>query len=130
MEGQEKQAAQVGGGGEMSAPVDTRPTDVEVFLGLLPTIVGSYAVKNDSPKTTSDLAIHLARQTLGGLVQLGICRATTWCSDNQPLALGLPGVAAGSQPAAGPAQIGQGGNRLSGVAAHYPNSQIQRIQGL
>ena len=129
MEGQDKQqqspGGNVGGGGyEAAAPMDTRPSDVEVFLDMLPTLVGSYAAHNNDPKTVSDLAINLARQTTGGLVQLGVCRATAWCTDNRPLALGLPQATERAMPPV------NGGNRLSGLAAHYPTTQTQNVRGL
>lgn len=110
--------------------VDNRPSDVDVFLGLLPTLVGSFAGKNSDPKSCCDLAINLARQTLGGLCQLGICRAQAWCTDGQPLALGLPPVQQ-QQMTAQYAAAAQGlGNGFNKPVVQFPSQQTQRVQGL
>jgi hypothetical protein len=77
---------------------DFRPSDVEVFLGMLPAIAGSLATKHTDARTVRDLAIGLAREVTGQLVSLGICARTTTCLDGQYLATPGPAIAM-SQPA-------------------------------
>jgi|SRR5208337_4617111 len=78
--------------------VKSRPSDVEVFLDMLPAIAGSLATKHTDAGTVRDLAIGIARELTGQLVALGVCERTTTCLDGQYLATPGPAVAA-SQPA-------------------------------
>ena len=100
------------------------PTDVEVFLKNLPKYVDSFAKKYNDPKTARDLAINLAREEVGHLAELGLCRMTTMCRDGRPLAL----TSATASP--GPLAIGNGANRQGAMVAQFESQQVTKIQGL
>ncbi len=105
------------------------PSDVAVFLHLLPNIVGSIATKYSDAKTIRDLSINLARETTGQLVALGVCQRTTLCLDNYPLAAGGPIPQA--QPATGPQLGNNNGHGTQGaMVAHYPSQETRKIPTL
>lgn len=118
-----------------------KPSDVDVFLHLLPNIAGSLAQKHEGSKTVRDLAIGVAREITGQLVTLGICERTTTCLDGQYLATPGP-VVANSQPAAvgvignatQPVQGALGNNNGHGIqgamVAHWPSEEIRKIPTL
>jgi hypothetical protein len=102
----------------------SKPSDVDVFLHLLPNIAGSLATKHEGAKTVRDLAIGVAREITGQLVQLGICDRTTIAFDGQYLATPGPAVAA-SQPAA----LSGIGNATQSVQSALGNNNGHGIQG-
>jgi hypothetical protein len=105
-----------------------RPSDVEVFLQLLPNIVGSFATKHQDARTVRDLAIGLARETTLALVALGVCDRTTMLNDGQPLATATPGVVGAPRD---PMLGNNNGHGTQGaMVAHWPNTGVQKIQGL
>jgi|SRR5271163_207249 len=108
------------------------PSDVDVFLHLLPNIVGSIATKYSDAKTIRDLSIGLARETTGQLVALGICQRTTMCLDNNPLATGGPIVQQASQPAGAQPQLGSNnGHGIQGaMVAHFPSQETRKVPTL
>lgn len=118
-----------------------RPSDVDVFLQLLPNIAGSLATKHEGARTVRDLAIGVAREITGQLVGLGICERTTIALDGQYLATPGPSVAA-SQPAAlsgignvtQPVQSALGDNNGHGIQgammAHFPTAEVRKIPTL
>lgn len=110
-------------------PVYTRrrPSDVDVFMQLLPNLAGSLATKHEGAKTVRDLAIGVAREITGQLVALGVCDRTTMCLDNQPLATPGPNIAS-SQPAA----LGNNnGHGIQGaMVAHFETSETRKIPTL
>ena len=108
-------------------PVPPPLTDVDAFMQLLPTIVGSYALKHDNAQTIRDLAIKLARETALGLVHIGVAIRTTPSLDAQPLA--APGaVIASPQPA--PLGNNNGHGLQGAMVAHYQSSEVQKVHGL
>jgi hypothetical protein len=120
---------------ETTTQTAQKPSDVEVFLGVLPNLVGSFAAKHNDARSATDLAIDLARQTTGQLVLLGVCDQSTMCRDNRPLAL-VPG-----QPVADPSNIpsniptnpvglGNGHSRQGAMVAQFRNENVTKIQGL
>lgn len=111
--------------------VKARPTDVEVFLKLLPEIVGSFALSNTSAISVRDLAINLARETTLRLVEIGICERTTNALDGQQIPRnGVNGgtSVSGSTPTALP--VGSGRDSQGSMVAHYENSNVMKIHGL
>lgn len=102
-----------------------KPTDVDAFLNLLPNLVGSFAAKNNDAKTVSDLAINLAREETAHMVAIGQCTPTMVCRDGRPLAL-YPGTTSSQSPFG----LGSGQNRQGALVAQFPNTDIQKIQGL
>lgn len=102
----------------------SKPSDVDVFLHLLPNIAGSLATKHEGSKTVRDLAIGVAREITGQLVQLGICDRTTIAFDGQYLATPGPAIAS-SQPAA----ISSVGNATQAVQGTLGNNNGHGIQG-
>jgi hypothetical protein len=122
-----------------------RPSDVDVFLHLLPNVAGSLATKHENAKTVRDLAIGVCRELTGQLVALGICDRTTVCLDMQYLASPGPEVAR-AQPAAigitapGPApgtappgvQLGSNnGHGIQGaMVAHWSTEEVRKIPTL
>jgi hypothetical protein len=111
-----------------SIPKSARPSDVEVFLGLLPAIAGSLAQKHTDARTVRDLAIGVAREITGQLVSLGVCDRTTVCLDNQYLATPGPVIAA-SQPA--PILGSNNGHGIQGaMVAHFETRDERKIPTL
>jgi hypothetical protein len=110
----------------------SKPSDVDVFLGLLPAIVGSFAQKHQEAPTAAGLAINLAREATGQLASLGVCDVTTRCRDGFALAL------IGGAPAASPSEIpqnfgqtlGNGQSRMGAMVAQFKSEDVRRIQGL
>jgi hypothetical protein len=126
-------------------PVTRRPSDVDVFLHLLPNVAGSLATKHENAKTVRDLAIGVCRELTGQLVALGICDRTTVCLDMQYLASPGPEVAR-MQPAAigitapgptggtTPPGVQFGSNNGHGVqgamVAHWATEEVRKIPTL
>lgn len=100
------------------------PTDAEVFLKNLPKYVESFAKKYNDPQTARDLAINLAREEVGHLAEMGLCRMTVMCRDGRPLALTT------NMQGPGPLAIGNGQNRQGAMVAQFQSQQVQKIQGL
>lgn len=112
---------------ELSTP-KRLPSDVEVFLHMLPEIAGSLATKHTDPGTVRDLAIGITRELTGQLVALGICERTTTCLDGQYLATPGPVIAA-SQPA--PVLGSNNGHGVQGaMVAHWSTKAEQKIPTL
>jgi hypothetical protein len=109
-----------------------KPSDVEIFLNVLPNLVGSFAAKHNDARTATDLAINLARETTGQLAALGVCDPTSMCLDGLPLAIigGRPTV----NPSGIPQNLGQGlGNgrsRQGAMVAQFENQNVQKVHGL
>lgn len=114
------------------SPQPSRPTDVEVFLGILPHLVGSFAAKHNEAVTAANLAVGLARETAGMNVSVGVCDQTMICTDGMPLA--LIGNVSVQSPSEIPRNLGQGlGNghsKQGAMVAQFPHQSIQKIQGL
>ena len=107
----------------------SKPTDVDTFLNMLPLLVGSFAAKHGDAKTASDLAINLAREETAHMVAIGQCTPTLMCRDNRPLAL-FPGQM-GDQPSPfGIGSVVTGGNKQGQMVAHFETHSVQKIQGL
>jgi hypothetical protein len=105
------------------------PSDVAVFLHLLPNIVGSIATKYSDAKTIRDLSINLARETTGQLVALGICQRTTLCLDSYPLAAGGP--IPQPQPGTVPALGNNNGHGTQGaMVAHFLSQETRKVPTL
>lgn len=114
------------------SPQPSRPSDVEVFLGILPQLVGSFAAKHNEAVTVANLAVGLSRETTGMNVSVGVCDQTTICTDGLPLA--IVGNVAMQSPSDIPRNLGQGlGNghsKQGALVAQFPHQNIQKIQGL
>lgn len=108
------------------AQSNSKPTDVDAFLNLLPCLVGAFASKHNDPKTASDLAINLAREETAHMVAIGQCAPTMVCRDGRPLAL-YPGMGPAQQS---PFGLGSGQNRQGALVAQFETTNVQRIQGL
>jgi hypothetical protein len=120
-----------------------RPSDVDVFLHLLPNIAGSLAQKHEGARTVRDLSIGIAREITGQLVNLGVCERTTIALDGQYLATPGPNIAS-SQPAAvagngsgnatqsvQPALGNNNGHGIQGaMMAHFPTTEVTKIPTL
>jgi|SRR5271170_4370665 len=127
---------------------DPRPTDLQVFFSLLPTVLGGLASRADT-RSTNPTAFLIIRECLGQCAAMGTLRATFMCNDGTPLAL-MPqsqvamGVQAPVQhqssghgsmvqqypntPGAGqPSQPGVGGG---GMVQQYPNYAPPQQQGV
>jgi hypothetical protein len=122
-----------------------RPSDVDVFLHLLPNVAGSLATKHEGARTVRDLAIGVCRELTGQLVALGICERTTVCLDNQYLASPGPEVARTQPAAVGisppnpamsnvPPGVVLGSNNGHGVqgamVAHFETAEVRKIPTL
>ena len=107
--------------------VDPRKTDLELFYELLPSIIGGYAGKSVDARSANASALIMAREMLGQMALLGVCRLTVQCLDGLPLALmpaqqHNPNV---QQPQQAPgAAYGQGG-----LVSQQPTQATQRPQG-
>jgi hypothetical protein len=65
---------------------DPRPTDLQVFFSLLPTVLGGLASRADT-RSTNPTAFLIIRECLGQCAVMGTLRATFVCNDGTPLAL-------------------------------------------
>jgi hypothetical protein len=99
--------------------VDPRPTDLQVFFSLLPTVLGGLASKADT-RSTNPTAFLIIRECLGQCAAMGTLRPTFMCNDGTPLALMPQGqVAMGVQAAQH-----QGGGHGT-MVQQYPNQPGQ-----
>jgi hypothetical protein len=127
---------------------DPRPTDLQVFFSLLPTVLGGLASRADT-RSTNPTAFLIIRECLGQCAMMGTLRATFMCNDGTPLALPAQNqVAMGvqapvqhqpsnhgsmvqqypNQPGQGqPSQGGMGGG--GGMVQQYPNYAPPQQQG-
>lgn len=115
--------------------VDTRPTDLQVFFMLLPSVLGGFASKSADSRSANASAFVCVREALGQCAVMGIMRAVTMCNDGSPLASMMNNqVPLGVQPTASqqpsghgsmvqqyPNQPGQGQPGSGGVVTQYPN---------
>jgi hypothetical protein len=113
---------------------DPRPTDLQVFFSLLPTVLGGLASRSDT-RSANPTAFIIIRECLGQCAMMGTLRATFTCNDGTPLALPVQnqvamGVQApvqqqpshhGSMVQQYPNQPGQGQPGAGGVVQQYPN---------
>jgi len=65
---------------------DPRPTDLQVFFSLLPTVLGGLSSRADT-RSTNPTAFLIIRECLGQCAVMGTLRATFVCNDGTPLAL-------------------------------------------
>jgi hypothetical protein len=65
---------------------DPRPTDLQVFFSLLPTVLGGLASRSDT-RSANPTAFILIRECLGQCAAMGTLRATFVCNDGSTLAL-------------------------------------------
>lgn len=108
-----------------------QPSDIEVFLLVLPNCVGSFAAKSIDAKSASDSAIILARETVGSLAKLGFCQPTVMCTDGQPLAVGIMAPAPSAPPIDNTGfTLGNGHSRQGAMVTQFANAHVQKIQGL
>jgi hypothetical protein len=126
---------------------DPRPTDLQVFFTLLPTVLGGLASRSDT-RSANPTAFLIIRECLGQCAAMGTLRSTFVCNDGSPLALMPQGqVAMGvqspiqhqpgsqgtmvqqypNQPGAG--QPNQGYPGGGGVVQQYPNYPPPQQQG-
>jgi hypothetical protein len=103
-------------------PVDPRPTDLEVFFQLLPSVIGGLASKPGDIRSINPSAFTIVRDALGQCAVMGTLRAGFVCLDNTYLAQ-MPN----NQPVIGVQQpISQQQAQGSGiVVAQHPNQPGQ-----
>jgi hypothetical protein len=71
--------------GSAARMTDPRPTDLEIFFQLLPSVIGGLAGKNDI-RSTNSTAFVLVREALGQCAVMGTLRAGFVCLDGSLLA--------------------------------------------
>src|SRR5271166_5872449 len=104
--------------------VDPRPTDLQVFFSLLPTVLGGLASRADT-RSTNPTAFLIIRECLGQCAVMGTLRATFVCNDGTPLALAAQNqVAMGVQA---PVQHQPSGH--GSMVQQYPNQPGQGQPG-
>jgi hypothetical protein len=117
--------------------IDPRPTDLEIFFQLLPSVIGGLAGKNDI-RSTNSTAFVLVREALGQCTVMGTLRAGFVCLDGSLLAsmpnnqapVGVQQPVSQVQGNGGgypvtqyPNQPGQGQPGAGGVVSQYPTYQ-------
>lgn len=104
---------------------DPRPTDLQVFFSLLPTVLGGLASRQDT-RSANPTAFIIVRECLGQCAMMGTLRATFVCNDGSPLALPPQGqVPIGVQAAQYQSGQHQPGSQGGGVVQQYPNQPGQ-----
>lgn len=100
---------------------DPRPTDLQVFFMLLPSVIGGLAGKNDI-RSTNSTAFVLVREALGQCAVMGTLRASFVCLDGSMLA-SMPNNAVPMGVQSPVSQQQAGGN--GAVVSQYPNQPGQ-----
>jgi hypothetical protein len=98
---------------------DPRPTDLDVFFMLLPSVIGGYVAKSADSRSALSSTFATTREAVGQCCIMGIARVATLCNDGSHLAitpqgLNVPGVQGATPPGQDRAQNGV-------VVAQYPN---------